>query len=164
MIYHLTKKQEQNRELTVNQAIAKYQQLPFTKLSQYSQKVSQLQKIRYKNENVKRMQAKKQFNQIIMQLQRQLNLNQAKLQAQKDNKRLASFATKKEQIEEDRQAQRQANVERLMKQYQVLLDKVKAAYQNNAANKQELKQQLENVINEIRSYGGNVPDPVIEIN
>lgn len=164
LIYHLTKKQEQNRERIVNQAIAKYQQLPFTKLSQYSQKVSQLQKIRYKNENVKRMQAKKQFNQIIMQLQRQLNLNQAKLQAQKDNKRLASFATKKEQIEEDRQAQRQANVERLMKQYQVLLDKVKAAYQNNAANKQELKQQLENVINEIRSYGGNVPDPVIEIN
>lgn len=164
LIYHLTKKQEQEREQVVKRAIEKYQQVPFNELGQYNQKVAQLQKIRYKNENVKRMTAKAEFNRTIMDLQRDLNLKQAQLQAQKENTRLANFEAEKSQIEAEREAKRKANVDRLMKQYQPLLDKVKTAYQNDTADKEQLKQQLERLINEIRSYGGNVPDPVIEVN
>ncbi|MBA1433744.1 glycosyl transferase family 51 [Lactobacillus bombi] len=164
LIYHLTKKQEQNRERVVQQAITAYQQEPFAKLSQYDNKIAQLQKIRYKNENVKRMNAKAEFNRTIMELQRELNLTQAQLQAQKENNRLARFEAQKSQIEAEREAKRQATVERLMKQYQPLLDKVKEAYQNDDSNKTQLKAQLEDLINEIRSYGGNISDPVIEVN
>ncbi|MBA1393386.1 hypothetical protein EQ500_05835 [Lactobacillus sp. XV13L] len=148
----------------MQQAITAYQQEPFAKLSQYDNKIAQLQKIRYKNENVKRMNAKAEFNRTIMELQRELNLTQAQLQAQKENNRLARFEAQKSQIEAEREAKRQATVERLMKQYQPLLDKVKEAYQNDDSNKTQLKAQLEDLINEIRSYGGNISDPVIEVN
>ncbi|UQS84313.1 transglycosylase domain-containing protein [Bombilactobacillus thymidiniphilus] len=164
LIYHLTGKQEHQREQTVKQAIANYQYDPLTKLSDYGNKLGQLQKIRYKNENVKRMNAKRKFNKQIMQLQRELNLAQAQLQAQKDDKHLASFESKKSAIEKNRDAQRQAIVNRLMKQYQDQLAKTKSAYQSDASDKETQKQKLTDLINQIRSYGGHVSDPVIRVN
>ena len=100
LIYHLSKKQERQREKQVELALQRYTSLPFTQLSQYDDKVAELQKIRYKNENVKRMAAKNEFNKTIMQLQSKLNLTQAKLQAQKENRRLAKFEQQKQQIQE----------------------------------------------------------------
>lgn len=164
LIYHLTKKQELQREHKVQQDIERYQQVPFDKLSQYGHQLTKLQKLRYQNENVKRMSAKASFNQQIMQLQRELNLTQAQLEAKKENGRLAKFEAQKNQIETQRATKKQAMIDKLRPQYEVQLSRVKAAYQNNAADKEAQKQKLIDLINQIRSYGGNVPDPVIDVN
>ncbi|UQS82112.1 transglycosylase domain-containing protein [Bombilactobacillus folatiphilus] len=163
LIYHLTKKQEQSREHKVQQTLDKYQAMPFDKLSQHEKKLSALQKIRYKNENVKRMSAKSQFNQQIMQLQRDLNVTQAQLEAQKENQRVAKFEKQKNKIQQQRSAQRKQMVDKLMPQYQRQLSRVKSAYQNDDADKETQKQKLTDLINQIRSYGGKVADPVIVV-
>lgn len=163
LIYHLSKKQERQREKQVELALQRYTSLPFTQLSQYDDKVAELQKIRYKNENVKRMAAKNEFNKTIMQLQSKLNLTQAKLQAQKENRRLAKFEQQKQQIQAQRDAKRRSLVDRLMRQYSTQLQRVQTAYDNNAADKELQLQKLENLINQIRSYGGTVDDPVITV-
>lgn len=164
IIYHLSKKEEYKREDKVQSAIDKYNDNPITKESQYDSKLSELQKIRYLNVNVKRQSAKNDFNQQILQMQKELNLSQAMFQAAKDNKKIAKYQSEKEEIETQREQKRQAMVDKLMPQYNSQLQKVKDAYKNNASDKEDQKQKLIDIMNEIRSYGGNVPDVKISVN
>ena len=55
-------------------------------------------------------------------------------------------------------------VDKLMPQYNSQLQKVKDAYKNNDSDKEDQKQKLIDIMNEIRSYGGNVPDLKIDSN
>ena len=158
IIYHLTKKEEFKREKKVRKAIDKYNETPITKESQYNKKLSELQKIRYLNANVKRQSAKSRFNRQILQLQKDLNLSQAMFAAAKDNKKVAKYEAEKEAIETQRAQKRQAMVDKLMPQYNSQLQKTKDAYKNNDSDKADQKQKLIDIMNEIRSYGGNVPD------
>ena len=158
IIYHLTKKEEFSREAKVRKAIAKYNEKPITKESQYDKKLSELQKIRYLNANVKRQSAKIDFNKQILELQKDLNMSQAMFQAAKDNKKVAKYEAEKEAIETQRAKKRQSMVDKLMPQYNSQLQKVKDAYKNNDSDKADQKQKLIDIMNEIRSYGGNVPD------
>jgi len=158
IIYHLTKKEEFRREDKVQKAIDKYNESPITKESQYDKKLSELQKIRYLNANVKRQSAKARFNRQILQLQKDLNMSQAMFQAAKDNKKVAKYEAEKEAIETQRAQKRQSMVDKLMPQYNSQLQKVKDAYKNNDSDKADQKQKLVDIMNEIRSYGGNVPD------
>ena len=164
IIYHLTKKEEFKREGKVQKAIDKYNDNPIIKESQYNKKLDELQKIRYLNSNVKRQSAKNDFNKQILQLQKDLNLSQAMFQAAKDNKKVAQFESEKEAIEEQREKKRQNMVDKLMPQYNSQLQKVKDAYKNNDSDKEDQKQKLIDIMNEIRSYGGNVPDLKIDSN
>ncbi|AKP02897.1 transglycosylase domain-containing protein [Companilactobacillus pabuli] len=164
IIYHLTKKEEFKRERKVQKAIDKYNDNPIIKESQYNKKLDELQKIRYLNSNVKRQSAKNDFNKQILQLQKDLNLSQAMFQAAKDNKKVAQFESEKEAIEEQREKKRQNMVDKLMPQYNSQLQKVKDAYKNNDSDKEDQKQKLIDIMNEIRSYGGNVPDLKIDSN
>ena len=158
IIYHLTKKEEFSREDKVQKAIDKYNEKPIIKESQYDKKLSALQKIRYLNANVKRQSAKIRFNRQILQLQKDLNMSQAMFQAAKDNKKVAKYESEKEAIETQRAKKRQAMVDKLMPQYNSQLQKVKSAYKNNDSDKADQRQKLIDIMNEIRSYGGNVPD------
>ena len=158
IIYHLTKKEEFSREDKVQKAIDKYNKTPITKESQYNKKLSALQKIRYLNANVKRQSAKNRFNRQILELQKELNMSQAMFQSAKDNKKIAKYESEKEAIETQRAKKRQAMVDKLMPQYNSQLQKVKDAYKNNDSDKEDQKQKLVDIMNEIRSYGGNVPD------
>lgn len=164
IIYHLSKKEEYKREDKVQSAIDKYNDNPITKESQYDSKLSELQKIRYLNVNVKRQSAKNDFNQQILQMQKELNLSQAMFQAAKDNKKIAKYQSEKEEIETQREQKRQTMVDKLMPQYNSQLQKVKDAYKNNDSDKEDQKQKLVDIMNEIRSYGGNVPDVKISVN
>lgn len=164
IIYHLSKKEEYKREDKVQSAIDKYTDNPITKESQYDSKLSELQKIRYLNANVKRQSAKNDFNQQILQMQKELNLSQAMFQAAKDNKKIAKYQSEKETIETQREQKRQSMVDKLMPQYNSQLQKVKDAYKNNDSDKEAQKQKLVDIMNEIRSYGGNVPDVKITVN
>jgi len=164
IIYHLTKKEEFKREDKVQSAIDKYNEKPITKESQYNKKLSELQKIRYLNANVKRQSAKVDFNKQILELQKELNLSQAMFQAAKDNKKVAKYEAEKETIETQRAQKRQSMVDKLMPQYNSQLQKVKDAYKNNDSDKADQKQKLVDIMNEIRSYGGNVPDVKISTN
>ncbi len=158
IIYHLTKKEEYSREDKVQKAIDKYNESPITKESQYDSKLSELQKIRYLNANVKRQSAKIDFNKQILELQKNLNMSQAMFQAAKDNKKVAEYESEKEAIETQRAQKRQAMVDKLMPQYTAQLQKVKDAYKNNDSDKEDQKKKLLDIMNEIRSYGGTVPD------
>lgn len=164
IIYHLSKKEEYKREDKVQSAIDKYTDNPITKESQYDSKLSELQKIRYLNANVKRQSAKNDFNQQILRMQKELNLSQAMFQAAKDNKKIAKYQSEKEAIETQREQKRQSMVDKLMPQYNSQLQKVKDAYKNNDSDKESQKQKLVDIMNEIRSYGGNVPDVKINVN
>ena len=160
----MTKKEEFKREGKVQKAIDKYNDNPIIKESQYNKKLDELQKIRYLNSNVKRQSAKNDFNKQILQLQKDLNLSQAMFQAAKDNKKVAQFESEKEAIEEQREKKRQNMVDKLMPQYNSQLQKVKDAYKNDDSDKEDQKQKLIDIMNEIRSYGGNVPDLKIDSN
>ncbi|CAJ1177976.1 Biosynthetic peptidoglycan transglycosylase [Companilactobacillus paralimentarius] len=164
IIYHLTKKEEFKREDKVQKAIDKYNETPITKESQYNKKLSELQKIRYLNANVKRQSAKIDFNKQILELQKDLNMSQAMFQAAKDNKKVAEYEAEKETIETQRAQKRQSMVDKLMPQYNSQLQKVKDAYKNDDSDKADQKQKLIDIMNEIRSYGGNVPDVKIDAN
>ncbi|WP_338231033.1 transglycosylase domain-containing protein [Companilactobacillus muriivasis] len=164
IIYHLTKKEEFSREDKVQKAIDKYNESPITKESQYNSKLSELQKIRYLNANVKRQSAKIDFNKQILELQKDLNMSQAMFQAAKDNKKVAKYEAEKETIETERAQKRQSMVDKLMPQYNSQLQKVKDAYKNDDSDKADQKQKLVDIMNEIRSYGGNVPDVKIDAN
>jgi len=164
IIYHLTKKEEFKREDKVQKAIDKYNEVPITKESQYNKKLSELQKIRYLNANVKRQSAKIDFNKQILELQKDLNMSQAMFQAAKDNKKVAKYEAEKEVIETERAQKRQSMVDKLMPQYNSQLQKVKDAYKNDDSDKADQKQKLIDIMNEIRSYGGNVPDLKIDAN
>lgn len=164
IIYHLTKKEEFSREDKVEKAIDKYNENPITKESQYDKKLSELQKIRYLNANVKRQSAKNRFNKQILGLQKDLNMSQAMFQAAKDNKKIAKYESEKESIETQREQKRQAMVDKLMPQYNTQLQKVKSAYKNDDSDKEDQKQKLIDIMNEIRSYGGSVPDIKIDAN
>lgn len=164
IIYHLTKKEEFKREKKVQRAIDKYTDSPITKESQYNKKLSELQKIRYLNANVKRQSAKVNFNKQILELQKDLNLSQAMFQTAKDNKKVAKYESEKEEIETRREEKRQDMVDKLMPQYNSQLQKVKSAYKNNDSDKEDQKQKLVDIMNEIRSYGGTVPDVKITVN
>ena len=163
IIYHLTKKEEYKREDKVQAAIDKYSDTPITKEAQYNKKLSELQKIRYLNANVKRQSAKNDFNQQILQLQKELNLSQAMFATAKDNKKIAKYEEEKEAIETQREQKRQAMVDKLMPQYNAQLQKVKEAYKNNDSDKADQKQKLIDIMNEIRSYGGKVDDVKINV-
>ncbi|WP_125772114.1 transglycosylase domain-containing protein [Companilactobacillus furfuricola] len=158
IIYHLSKKEEFKREAKVKKALQKYQSSPIKKESQYESKLNQLQKIRYLNINVKRQKAKKQFSAQILDLQKQLNLDQAAFEAEKENSRLSKYNTEKRKIQSQRNRQRKKMVDKLMPQYNQQVEKVKQAYKNNDDDKEDQKQELINLMNEIRSYGGTVPD------
>ncbi|MFH5811980.1 transglycosylase domain-containing protein [Companilactobacillus sp. FL22-1] len=164
IIYHLTKKEEFKREGKVRKAIDKYNESPITKESEYNKKLSELQKIRYLNANVKRQSAKNSFNKQILDLQKALNMSQAMFQAAKDNKEIAKYEAEKEAIEAQRSQKRQAMVDKLMPQYESQLEKVKDAYKNDDSDKEDQKQKLVDIMNEIRSYGGSVPDVKIDSN
>jgi len=163
IIYHLTKKEEYSREDKVQKAIDKYNETPITKESQYDKKLSDLQKIRYLNANVKRQSAKINFNKQILELQKDLNMSQAMFQAAKDNKQVAKYESEKEAIETQRAQKRQSMVDKLMPQYNSQVQKVKDAYKNNDSDKEDQKQKLIDIMNEIRSYGGTVPDVKINV-
>jgi len=85
-------------------------------------------------------------------------------QAAKDNKKVAKYEAEKETIETQRAQKRQSMVDKLMPQYNSQLQKVKDAYKNNDSDKADQKQKLVDIMNEIRSYGGNVPDVKISTN
>lgn len=164
IIYHLTKKEEYSRERKVEKAIEKYKDSPIIKESQYNKKLDDLQKIRYLNANVKRQNAKSDFNNQILDLQKSLNMSQAMFQTSKDNKKIAEYNQEKEKIESERESKRKSKVNNLMPQYNTQLQKVKDAYANNDSDKENQKQKLIDIMNEIRSYGGNVPDVKINVN
>ncbi|AKP67635.1 transglycosylase domain-containing protein [Companilactobacillus ginsenosidimutans] len=163
IIYHLSKKEEYSREAKVKKALKKYEDSPITKESQYSSKLDELQKIRYLNINVKRQTAKKQFTDKIVDLQKQLNLKQAQFQADKDNGKLSKYNSEKRKIQDQRNEQRKKMVDKLMPEYNAQVEKVKDAYKNNDSDKEAQKQTLINLMNEIRSYGGSVPDLKLNI-
>lgn len=163
IVYHLSKKEEFKREAKVKQAIKKYKQKPITKESQYESKLDELQKIRYLNINVKRQSAKSKFTDDILKLQKDLNLQQAMFEAEKDNKQLSKFSSERRRIEAERKAQRQKMVDKLMPEYNQQVQKVKEAYKNNDSDKKQQKQTLIDLMNEIRSYGGDAPDLKLEI-
>jgi penicillin-binding protein 1A len=164
IIYHLSKKEEYSREDKVQKALDDYRDSPIQKESQYSTKLDELQKIRYLNINVKRQKAKKKFASQIVDLQKELNLAQASFSAEKDNKKLAKYNTEKREIESQRATQRKKMVDKLMPEYNQQVQKVKDAYKNNDSDKEQQKQTLIDLMNEIRSYGGDVPDLKININ
>lgn len=164
IIYHLSKKEEYKRESKVKKALDEYKQSPIKKESQYESKLNQLQKIRYLNINVKRQKAKKKFAAEILDLQKQLNLAQASFEAEKENSRLSKYNTEKRKIQAERNQQRKKMVDKLMPQYNQQVEKVKQAYKNDDADKEDQKQELINIMNEIRSYGGTVPDLKLYIN
>ncbi|WP_334329494.1 transglycosylase domain-containing protein [Companilactobacillus sp. HBUAS59699] len=163
IIYHLTKKEEFSRERKVQKAIDKYNESPIKKQSQYDKKLDQIQKIRYLNANVKRQSAKIKFNDQILQLQKDLNMSQAMFQSEKDNKKIASYDAQKEELEDQREAERKNKVAKLQTQYDAQLQKVKDAYKNDDSDKEDQKQKLIDIMNEIRSYGGNAPDLKLNI-
>jgi penicillin-binding protein 1A len=164
IIYHLSKKEEFKREAKVQRAIDKYNDSPMVKESDYSKKLDELQNIRYLNINVKRQKAKNKFTDQIADMQKQLNLQQATLAAEKENGKLAKYNTEKRQIESQRATDRKKMVDKLMPQYNEQVQKVKEAYKNNDSDKEDQKQELINLMNEIRSYGGTVPDLKLYIN
>ncbi|WP_300560603.1 transglycosylase domain-containing protein [Companilactobacillus sp.] len=164
IIYHLSKKEEFKREAKVQRAIDKYNDSLMVKESDYSKKLDELQKIRYLNINVKRQKAKNKFTDQIADMQKQLNLQQATLAAEKENGKLAKYNTEKRQIEAQRATDRKKMVDKLMPQYNEQVQKVKEAYKNNDSDKEDQKQELINLMNEIRSYGGTVPDLKLYIN
>ncbi|WP_025025057.1 transglycosylase domain-containing protein [Companilactobacillus nodensis] len=158
IIYHLTKKEEFSREHKVQKAIDKYNETPIKKQSQYDKKLDEIQKIRYLNANVKRQSAKIKFNNQILELQKDLNMSQAMFQSEKDNKKIAGYDAQKEDLEAQRDKERKDKVAKLQTQYDSQLQKVKDAYKNNDSDKDDQKQKLIDIMNEIRSYGGNAPD------
>lgn len=163
IIYHLSKKEEMKREAKVQKALDDYGTSDLTKEKQYSKKLDQLQKIRYLNINVKRQKAKKEFSTQILNLQKELNLQQASLAAEKDNKQLSKYQAEKRKIEAQRTQQRKKMVDKLMPEYEQQVQKVKEAYKNDDSDKEDQKQTLIDLMNEIRSYGGDVPDLKLNI-
>lgn len=163
IIYHLSKKEEMKREAKVQKALDDYGTSDLTKEKQYSKKLDQLQKIRYLNINVKRQKAKKEFSTQILNLQKELNLQQASLAAEKDNKQLSKYQAEKRKIEAQRTQQRKKMVDKLMPEYEQQVQKVKEAYKNDDSDKEDQKQTLIDLMNEIRSYGGDIPDLKLNI-
>ena len=163
IIYHLTKKEEYSREDKVQKAIDKYNGSPIEKQSQYDKKLDELQKIRYLNANVKRQSAKIEFNNQILELQKDLNMKQAMFQSEKDNKKIAGYEEQKEELESQRDQERKEKIATLQKQYDTQLQKVKSAYKNNDSDKEAQKQKLVDIMNQIRSYGGDAPDLKLDI-
>lgn len=164
IIYHLSKHEEFKRERKVKTALNNYDDSPISKESQYESRLDKLQKIRYLNINVKRQKAKKQFASQILDLQKQLNLQQASLAAEKENGRLSKYNAEKRKIQSQRSEQRKKMVDKLMPEYNQQVQKVKQAYKDNDSDKEDQKQELINIMNEIRSYGGQVPDLKLYIN
>ncbi|MFD1471839.1 transglycosylase domain-containing protein [Companilactobacillus mishanensis] len=164
IIYHLSKKEEYRREDKVERAINKYNKTPLKKESQYETKLDELQKIRYLNINVKRQKAKQKFSDQILDLQKELNLQQAMFESEKDNKQVAKYNEEKRQIQSERNQKRKDMVDKLMPSYNTQLQKVKDAYKNNDPDKADQKQKLIDIMNEIRSYGGTLPDLKLYIN
>lgn len=54
-------------------------------------------------------------------------------------------------------------VDKLMPEYEQQVQKVKEAYKNDDSDKEDQKQTLIDLMNEIRSYGGDVPDLKLNI-
>ncbi|WP_099974117.1 transglycosylase domain-containing protein [Lactobacillus terrae] len=163
IIYHLTKKEEKKRESKVKKAISKYKKSPFTKKSQYKSKLETLQKIGYLNANVKHQKAKIKFSNELIKLQKELNFTQAQLLSDKDAAKLAEIQGQIDTLKSQKDSDKKTKLAQLNKDYQDQLAKVKTAYKNDDDDKEAQKKKLEDIMDQIRSYGGSAPDITINV-
>ncbi|WP_230913151.1 transglycosylase domain-containing protein [Agrilactobacillus fermenti] len=162
LIYHLSKAEEQRREQVVREAINSFDPSQMTKASEYGQYLDKLQQVRYKNQKVRHMKAKQAFDQQILQLQKTLNVQKATLDQEKENSRQSALNAQKAQVEQEKDQQRQQILAGLRSQYTTQLQKTRTAYQNNDSDKEQERQKLIDIMNQIRSYGGSAPDVTID--
>lgn len=161
--YHLTLKQELKREEAVQDLIDQVDLTNYTKLSQTPHYQDLINQIRSKNAFVKRKEYSDRFNRKQLQLQYQLTQKQAHMQAQRDLEKQNELEQAKQEAADQIRSKNSGKITALQAEYEKQLQAVKNAYANDDPDKENQKQKLENIIDQLRDFGIDQPDENITV-
>lgn len=161
--YHLTLRQEKEREAKVKSIISQIDIDQFTKLSQLGEYQTLITKAQGANAFVKRQEYYNKFNKQILQLQYALSQKQAMITATQEAQKQDELNQEKQKAVQKVQEENQVKIDKLQKQLKEQEKTVKDAYANGDPNKAEEKQKLMDIMDELRNYGVQVDDKTLTV-